>query len=338
MNTVHPSSVGDHPFIPTSRNSRPLLATGRPPLDATALARPAAVVRHRRHILDPGDLEARGGERTDRGLSARTRALHEHIHPLESVLLRGPGCLLGGELRGERGGLPGPFEAHVPGARPAERVPLLVGDRDDRVVERRLDMGLPVQDVLLLSTLRLLRLGLGHAVRAPFRLLLLRDLLLAGDRLLRSLAGPGVRVGPLAADRKRPTVPDALVAPDLDLALDVLRDLPTKVTFDLEVPVDELADLEHFFLGEIADLGAALDRGPAHDLKGAGRTDAVDVSERDIEPLVPREINAGDPCHVRRAPLSSLAAACAVGWSRSRGSAHADGRRGSGRRSSSPMV
>src|SRR5512132_2110193 len=77
-----------------------------PPLDATALARPATVVRHRRHILDPGDLEARRGERTDRGLSARTRAFHEHIHPLESVLLRGPGGLLSGELRGERGGLP----------------------------------------------------------------------------------------------------------------------------------------------------------------------------------------------------------------------------------------
>src|SRR5512132_3046954 len=168
MNTVHPSSVGDHPFIPTSRNSRPLLATGRPPLDATALARPAAVVRHRRHILDPGDLEARRGERTDRGLPARTRALHEHIDPLEAVLLRGPGGLLGRELRGERGGLPGTFEAHVAGARPAEGVPLLVGDRDDRVVEGRLDVRLPVQDVLLLATLGLLRLGLGHTGGLPF--------------------------------------------------------------------------------------------------------------------------------------------------------------------------
>src|SRR5438445_6110113 len=322
-----------HPHL----SELPTAARGRvPPLDATALARPAPVVRHRRHILDPGDLEARRGERADRGLSARTRALHEHIYPLEAVLLRRPGCLLGRELRGERRGLAGALEAHVPGARPAEGVPLLVRDRDDRVVEGGLDVRLPVQDVLLLAALGLLRLGLGHAVRAPLPLLLLRDLLLAGDRLLRPLAGPGVRVGPLAADVKRPTVPDALVAPDLDLALDVLRDLPTEVTFDLEVPVDELADLEHFFLGEIANLGAALDRGPAHDLIGARGTDAVDVPERDIEPLVPREVDAGDPCHAR-SPLT-LAAACAAGWNRSRGSVHAGGRPGSGRRSSSPMV
>src|SRR6185295_3341282 len=219
-----------HPHL----SELPAAVRGRvPPLHAAALARPAAVVRHRRHILDPGDLEARRGERTDRCFSARTRALHEHIHALESVLLRGPGGLLGGELRSERGGLPGTLETNVPGTRPAERVPLLIRDRDDRVVEGRLDVGLPVQDVLLLATLRLLRLGLGHAVRAPFPLLLLRDLLLAGDRLLRSLAGPGIRVGPLAADRKRTTVPDALVAPDLDLALDVLRDFPTEISFDL---------------------------------------------------------------------------------------------------------
>ena len=56
--------------------------------DAAALARPAAVVRHRRHVLDARDLEARGRERADRGLAARTRALHEHVHLLQAVLLR----------------------------------------------------------------------------------------------------------------------------------------------------------------------------------------------------------------------------------------------------------
>src|SRR5207247_5706747 len=123
-------------------------------LDAAALARPAPVVGHRRHILDPGDLEARRGERADRRLTARTRALHEHVHALESVLLRGPSRLLGGELRGERGGLAGALEPDVPGGRPAARIPLLAGDGDDGVVERRLDVCLPSPEVLLLPTLR----------------------------------------------------------------------------------------------------------------------------------------------------------------------------------------
>src|SRR5437867_1339808 len=255
MNNVHPSSAGDHPIHPhlsglPCRRSRP---GGAGASDAAALARPAPVVGNRRHVLDPGDLETRRGERTDRRLATGSRALHEDVHPLEAVLLRAPRRLLGGELRGERRGLAGALEPHVAGARPAQRVSLLVGDRDDRVVERRLDVRLPVQDVLLLPTLRLLRFGLGHPVRILSMLpglLLLRDLLLAGDRLLGSLAGPRVRVGALSADGQRPAVADALVAPDLDLALDVLSHLATEVTLDLEVAVDVFADLEDLFLRE----------------------------------------------------------------------------------------
>jgi len=37
-------------------------------------------------------------------------------------------------------------------------------------------------------------------------------------------------------------VPEALVAPDLDLPLDVLGHVPAEVTLDLEVPVDVLPD------------------------------------------------------------------------------------------------
>src|SRR5438046_6405905 len=49
--------------------------------------------------------------------------------------------------------------------------------------------------------------------------LLLGGLLLARDRLLRALAGAGVGVGALAADRQPAPVPDAPVAAELDFAL-----------------------------------------------------------------------------------------------------------------------
>src|SRR6185295_15875902 len=81
------------------------------PLDAAALARPAAVVRHRRHVLDPGHLQPGGGERADRGLAARAGSLHEDVHLLQPMLLRGARGLLGGELRRERRRLAGAFEA-----------------------------------------------------------------------------------------------------------------------------------------------------------------------------------------------------------------------------------
>src|SRR6266540_3919181 len=63
------------------------------------------------------------------------------------------------------------------------------------------------------------------------------------DRLLGALAGPGVGVRPLAPHREAPAVPNPLVRADLDLALDVLRHVPAEVPFDVEAPVDEIADL-----------------------------------------------------------------------------------------------
>src|SRR5215203_2858036 len=56
--------------------------------DAAALRRTAAVVRLRRHVVDRAHLEAGGLQRADRGLAARTRALHEDVDLLHAVLLR----------------------------------------------------------------------------------------------------------------------------------------------------------------------------------------------------------------------------------------------------------
>src|SRR5688572_18226725 len=56
--------------------------------DAAALRRAASVVRLRRHIVDRTHLEACGLQRTDRGLAARARALHEDVDLLDAVLLR----------------------------------------------------------------------------------------------------------------------------------------------------------------------------------------------------------------------------------------------------------
>src|SRR5438874_10387206 len=75
---------------------------------------------------------------------------------------------------------------------------------------------------------------------------------LHADGLLGALAGPRVRVGALAPHRQAPAVPEALVAADLDLALDVLGHVPAEVALHLEVPVDVLADPDDLLLGQVA--------------------------------------------------------------------------------------
>src|SRR5439155_23180429 len=108
----------------------------------------------------------------------------------------------------------------------------------------------------------------GFAMRGLLPLLPLH-----ADGLLGPLAGPGVRVGPLSVDRQRPAVPQALVARDLDLALDVLGHVAAEIPLDLEVPVDVIADPDDLLLGEVADLRRRVDVRPPDDLPGSGRPD-----------------------------------------------------------------
>src|SRR4051812_5273182 len=98
-----PSSIAAPPARARVRGSCSRSPAG---LDPAALPRPAAVVRHRRDVLDAHHLEPRGGERPDGGLAPRARALHVHVDLLQAVLLRAPGGGLRRELRGKRGGLP----------------------------------------------------------------------------------------------------------------------------------------------------------------------------------------------------------------------------------------
>src|SRR5207248_2794462 len=52
------------------------------PLHPPLLGRTAPIVRNRRHVTDRTDLQARAGERLNRGLAAGTRTLDTHMHTL----------------------------------------------------------------------------------------------------------------------------------------------------------------------------------------------------------------------------------------------------------------
>src|SRR6185295_6571155 len=183
--------------------------------DPPSLRRAAPVVRDRGDVLDAEHLDAGVLDRPDGRLPARARALHHDVDPAHAVLHRAARRGLGRELRRERRALAGALEADVARRGPGQHVALLVRDRDDRVVERRLDVRDPVGDVLALTTARPPSSSLWFSHR------LLTSLLLAGDGLLRTLAGACVGARALTAHGKTTTVAVAAVRPDLDLALDV---------------------------------------------------------------------------------------------------------------------
>src|SRR5262245_27361148 len=131
--------------------------------DAPLLGRAATVVRDRRYVCDARDLETAGVQRADRRLAPRAGAAHADLDGPEAVLLRRHARLLGCDLRGERRALARAAEPGAARRRPGERVALSVGDRHDRVVERRVDVRHAVGDLALDL---LARLGGGGRRRA----------------------------------------------------------------------------------------------------------------------------------------------------------------------------
>src|SRR5476651_163683 len=83
--------------------------------------------------------------------------------------------------------------------------------------------------------------------------MLLGHFLLAGDRLGRPLAGAGIGVGALTADRQALAVTQAPVAAQIHQALDVHRHVAAQIALDQKVAVDDFADLDDFGLGQVAD-------------------------------------------------------------------------------------
>src|SRR5215813_12680470 len=118
------------------------------PLHPAPLGRSSAIERNRDDVLDRADLQTGRLQRPDGGLPARARTLHEHVDLAHSVLHGPAGGGLSGHLRGERRGLARALESHLPGRRPGNDAAAGVGDRDYGVVERALDMSVPVSDVL----------------------------------------------------------------------------------------------------------------------------------------------------------------------------------------------
>src|SRR3954453_2479337 len=120
-------------------------------LDPAPLGGAAAVVRDGGDVGDRGDLESGRLEGADRLLAAGARTLHVDLDLAHAVLHRPLGGAIGRQRGRVRRALAGALEAGHAGRTPADDRAVEVGDRDDRVVERRLDVDVPLGDVLLLA-------------------------------------------------------------------------------------------------------------------------------------------------------------------------------------------
>src|SRR3989454_2576391 len=112
-----------------------------------------------------------------------------------------------------------------------------------------------------------------------------------------ALPRAGVGVGALAAHRQAAAVADAAVGADVHEALDVHRDLAPQVALDLQLALDDLAHPRRLLVRPRLDPFVAVDVGLLEDVDRGGLADPVDVRDRNLPALLPRQIHTRHSRH-----------------------------------------
>src|SRR3569623_1755154 len=102
--------------------------------DATALGRTTAVMRHRRHILNLGNLDAENVQSAHSRFTTGAWALDTHFEVFYTIFDRNLAGGFCGNLRCKRRGFTRALEACATRSRPCQGIALTVGDRDDGVI------------------------------------------------------------------------------------------------------------------------------------------------------------------------------------------------------------
>jgi hypothetical protein len=150
------------------------------------------------------------------------------------------------------------------------------------------------------SEARPLKLAKEARAKAPasfvFRLLT-KLLLLAGNRLCRTLAGAGIGVRALAANRQRAAMAQTTVGTEIHETLDVHRGFAAKIAFHLIVAVDGFADRKNLGVSQLMHAALCRDTDLLDDLLSEFRTDPVDIGQSDDNTLLSRDVDASYTGH-----------------------------------------
>src|SRR6266496_5527867 len=103
---------------------------------------------NRRDVLDSANFNTGGLQRTNRGLTAGSRSADAHFHAAYAVITRHVGGVAGGLLRSKWRAFARSAEAERARTLPGEHVAGLVRDRNDCVIEGRLNVHNSKRDVL----------------------------------------------------------------------------------------------------------------------------------------------------------------------------------------------
>jgi hypothetical protein len=87
------------------------------------------------------------------------------------------------------------------------------------------------------------------------------------------------------------------VAAEVHQPLDIHRDVAAEIALDEIVSVDDLADLDNFGVGQIANTALGRNADLLDNLMRLGGANAMNIAEADFDPLLGWDIDAGNARH-----------------------------------------
>jgi hypothetical protein len=122
-------------------------------------------------------------------------------------------------------------------------------------------------------------------------------------------------------------MPDAAITFDALQSLQVHADFAPQIAFDDVFPIlDRVHDLRKLLFGQVLGSNAGIDVGAGQDILGVAWTNAINVTQGDVDAFVRRNLYSDDASHMclsllfsNRAGFSP-AVACAAHWCKSPGS------------------
>ena len=117
-------------------------------LDAASFRRSATVVGDRRNVANHRHLEAGGLESAQSGFTPRPGTFGEDGDALHAVIHRFVSGIIGGDLGCERRGFTRTAETLRTTCAPRNRATIVIGNRNNRVIERRTDVSHTARDIL----------------------------------------------------------------------------------------------------------------------------------------------------------------------------------------------
>src|SRR5690606_27810784 len=211
-------------------------------------------------------------------------------------------------------------------------VTLGVGNGHERVIERGHDVGDPNGNITPSTLFCLLGVGtcFGHGWRSlrmtidsvnrattghDRRLTQVLHTLLAGDRLLGALAGPGIGFRALATYRQATSMANATVAADVAESRNILAHLPPQLPFANVILVEQGRQPRHFVFAQFVCPDRRVDTRLVAQLAGDFVSHAIEVLKRNDRRTIGRNVDTQQTWHnvVPVTAVGCLFSCCANG-------------------------